>query len=115
YRMESLTLRDSIEFEPLPPWIHIGPDAPGPPTADPALLEMIGRIALMSTMDQGSSDAVYLRRTYGLSEGDHEDLESYFAFLRNHYGIPDGQTIYPRKPDLEPSTPVSPTEPPAPS
>jgi len=40
----------------------------------------------------------YLRSKYHLPGEAIEQLESYFAFLRNQYGIPEDQPVFPPKP-----------------
>ncbi|HVF74612.1 MAG TPA: helix-turn-helix transcriptional regulator [Acidimicrobiales bacterium] len=41
----------------------------------------------------------YLRSKYHLPPEAIEQLESYFAFLRHQYGIPEGESVFPKKPE----------------
>lgn len=47
----------------------------------------------------------YLRATTYLPPEAIDQLESYFAFLRSQYGIPDDQPVFPPKPRDDGSTP----------
>lgn len=43
----------------------------------------------------------YLRAKYQLAPEAVAQLESFFSFLRHQYGIPPGQTVFPKKPESD--------------
>jgi hypothetical protein len=45
-----------------------------------------------------------LRGNDHLSADDIRELEDYFSFLRSHYGIPEGATVFPKR-DQAPTEP----------
>lgn len=64
------------------------------------LYQRLGQLALESTVTRSNtsnSDGLYLRRNERLSADDIHELESYFEFLRNQYGIPEGATVFPKR------------------
>lgn len=74
----------------------------------------LGHVALDTSLpliNRGTIHQPYWRGNDRLSADDIRDLEGYLAFLRNHYGIPEGATIYPKR-DAMPGAPSSaPAEP----
>jgi hypothetical protein len=64
------------------------------------LINRLGRTAVASTIDADIGSAIYplyLRGHYNLSSEDVRQLEEYIDFLRNHYGIPEGVSVFPKK------------------
>ena len=64
------------------------------------LLIQLGRIAV-----QGSDEIVYQRSGKFLSSDDIEQLESFYAFLRSHYGIPNDRPVFPKKEPVQATSP----------
>lgn len=63
-----------------------------------AMARLVGRVAL--TAGVTTVPSVYLRRRNYLSPADIDQLESFYSWLRAHYGIPEGDPVFPkREPD----------------
>lgn len=62
-----------------------------------APLEDIYGLAGYTTAERLPGFRPYLRSKYHLPPEAIDQLESYFAFLRNHYGVPKDQPVFPRK------------------
>jgi hypothetical protein len=70
----------------------------------------LGHVALDATSIRTPSRTTgdqYFRGNDRLSADDIRELESYFDFLRRHYGIPEGATVFPKR-DAEPAPPTDP-------
>jgi hypothetical protein len=61
--------------------------------------------ATITHTNSGTIDRPYWRGNDRLSAEDIRQLESYLDFLRHHYGIPEGATVFPKR-DAEPEAPV---------
>lgn len=57
----------------------------------------------------GAYSRPYLRGNSRLSAEDIRELESYLDFLRHHYGIPEGATVFPKR-EAEPPAPTDPED-----
>ena len=90
--IESLPRTERYEFDPalrdesaiLAPRFDRGP-----------LARMLGRVALDGC--RGPEGRTYWRDGDRLSADDIDQLEAYFAFLRAHYGIPESQSVFPKR------------------
>lgn len=52
----------------------------------------------------------YLRAKYNLPPDQVRQLEAYFAFLRSHYGIPEGEKVFPPKQPVKHRVPKRPPQ-----
>jgi hypothetical protein len=59
------------------------------------MAQILGGLALRACGVPGGP--VYLRYGEYLSPEDIEQLESFYALLRNHYGIPKDQPVFPKR------------------
>jgi len=76
------------------------------------LCQSIGHVALEAKLPRTNSGTIhqpYLRGSDRLGPDDIRELESYFEFLRRHYGIPEGATVFPKR-DAEPAAPPDPED-----
>lgn len=76
------------------------------------LYHSLGHAALEAAdtgTNRGTSHRTYLRGNDHLSADDIRELESYLEFLRQHYGIPEGATVFPKR-DVEPPPPAEPED-----
>ena len=83
-------------------WSDLVPDQPVRSDVDwIRLYQRLGQLAIktsISPVDQPATGRPYLRGNDHLSADDIRELEEYFAFLRCHYGIPEGATVFPKRP-----------------
>ena len=83
---------------------HAGSSTP----VDPRLLAItLGRVAVNHSIeyeDIYTHNTMYFRNPFWLTSENMDDLEGYYDFLRQHYGIPEDASVFPKAPDDEPPT-----------
>ena len=108
YNMEAAPKMERFEIDPAL-WTEPSQNDQQRSASEFARLAMLlGRTAVAATIETETGSAFhsfYLRGRYDLSSEDVRQLEEYIAFLRQHYGIPEGASVFPKKepvPVLEP-------------
>lgn len=86
--LETIPYTEAYEFDRLLVDASTTPDR----VAAEDLPAFLGRVAV-----HGAGAAPYLRSGKYLSSDDIEQLESFYALLRSHYGIPEDKPVFPKK------------------
>ena len=70
------------------------------------LARYLGKLAVASGSKAQTTDQAftgYFRARYSLDDDAVRDLEGYLDFLRHHYGIERGATVFPKREDVSPA------------
>jgi len=70
------------------------------------LARYLGKVAVASGSKTQTTDQAftgYFRARYSLDDDGVRDLEGYLDFLRHHYGIEAGATVFPKREDVFPA------------